>query len=120
MALIKIGTTDMPSPSEYEVSIHDLDSENTKRTETGVLFRDRVRAGVYKIEVTWKVSGTELQIIASSLSPSKFSVTFFDPTSATNAVTDMYCGPKSGKLIKYDNSNPSNSIWELTASLIEY
>ena len=44
MALITIGSTDMPAPTKYSVTLQDIDSANTARTETGELVRDRVRA----------------------------------------------------------------------------
>ena len=120
MAMIRIGSTDLPEPSEYSVSLQDIDSENTKRTETGVLSRDRVRAGVYKIQVTWKVTKTQLKTITDALAPAQFSVTFFDPTTSSNPTKNMYSGDKSGKLVLYKTDSPNESQWELTTSLIEY
>ena len=59
-AIITIGSTELPAPVEYTVTLQDIDSENTRRTEAGILTRDRVRAGVYKILATWKVTKTDL------------------------------------------------------------
>mgnify|MGYP001018491946 CR=1 FL=1 len=120
MAIISIGGVALPAPVEYEVSLQDIDSENTRRTETGVLVRDRVRAGVYKIQAKWRVTKTELKTITDALSPAKFSVTFFDPTTSTSPTRDMYSGDRQAKLVKYDHILPDNSIWELSVSLIEY
>ncbi len=121
MALIKIGTIDLPSPVEYSVSLQDIDSENTRRTETGELTRDRVRAGVYKIQATWKVTKTQLETITDAISSAKFSVTFFDPTTSTSPTKDMYSGDRTGNLILLkDPNNPGESLWELSAALIEY
>lgn len=119
MALISIGGTPLPDPVEYSVSLQDLDSENTKRTETGLLSRDRVRAGVYKIQVSWKVKKTDLITITTALSPAKVSVTFFDPTNNGNVTKDMYSGDRSGKLVLM-KPNPDDSLWEFSTSLIEY
>ncbi len=121
MAIIKIGSTDMPAPTKYTVTLQDIDSENTRRTETGLLQRDRVRAGVYKIQVSWKVTKVQLKQITDALSPAKFSVIFFDPTSSSNKTADMYCGDRTGNLILLkDPNNPNESLWELSTSLIEY
>jgi hypothetical protein len=119
MALISIGSTDLPDPVEYSVTLQDLDSENTKRTETGLLSRDRVRAGVYKIQATWKVKKTDLMTITTALAPAKMSVTFFDPTSSENVTKDMYSGDRSGNLI-FMAKNPDDSLWEFSTALIEY
>lgn len=119
MAMIRIGNTDLPEPAEYSVALQDIDSENTKRSETGLLTRDRVRAGVYKLQVSWRVTKTQLKVITDALSPAKFSTTFFDPTTSTSPTKDMYCGDRTGKLV-YNPGAPHESLWELSTSLIEY
>lgn len=121
MALIKIGSTSLPDPVKYSVTLQDIDSENTRRTEAGTMTRDRVRAGVYKIQVAWKVTKTQLKTITDAISPAQFSVTFFDPTTSTNPTKYMYSGDRTGKLILLkDPNNPGESLWELSTSLIEY
>ena len=117
MALIKIGSTTLPDPTEYSVSLQDIDSENTRRTEAGILTRDRVRAGVYKIQATWKVNKTELKTITDAVKPAQFSVTFFDPTTSTNPTRPMYVGDRTANLLHLESGQ---SLWELTLSLIEY
>ena len=120
-AIITIGSTELPAPYKYRVLLQDIDSENTRRTEVGVLNRDRVRAGVYKIEVAWKVTKTQLKTITDAIKPAKFSVTFFDPTTSTKPTRDMYSGDRIGELISLeDPENPNESLWELSTSLIEY
>lgn len=117
MALITIDSTPLPDPVEYSVSLQDIDSENTRRTESGVLTRDRVRAGVYKIQATWKVNKTDLKIITDAVKPAQFAVTFFDPTTSTNPTRDMYVGDRTANLLHLESGK---SLWELTLSLIEY
>lgn len=120
-AIITIGSTELPAPVEYTVSLQDIDSENTRRTEAGILTRDRVRGGVYKIQVAWKVTKTQLKTITDAISPAQFSVTFFDPTTSTDPTKYMYSGDRTGKLILLkDPNNPGESLWELSTSLIEY
>jgi hypothetical protein len=116
-AMITVGSTHLPNPIEYSVTLQDIDSENTKRTETGLLNRDRVRAGVYKIQATWLVTKAQLSLITDALAPDQFSVTFFDPTTATKPTKSMYSGDRTGNLKYYDGNN---DLWELSVSLIEY
>lgn len=118
--MINIDGVDLPSPVEYSVSLQDIDSENTRRTETGVLQRDRVRAGVYKIQVKWRVTKAQLKTITDALKPAKFSVTFFDPTTSTTPTRYMYCDDRNADLIYYKEGSPDESLWELSTSLIEY
>lgn len=88
--LIKFGSFTPISPRSYAVQRSDLDSEDSGRSETGVMFRNRIRAGVYKIQVTWRVNRSQLSAIANAISPDSFSVTFFDPTTASTKTCTMY------------------------------
>ncbi len=117
MAMIKIGTIELPAPTDYTVTLQDIDSESTRRTEAGTLIRDRVRAGVYKIQATWKVNKAQLKTITDAVKPSKFQVIFFDPTTDSSPTKSMYVGDRTGKLLYRETGD---SLWELSLSLIEY
>jgi len=121
MAMLKINNIDMPAPKPdgYKVSLQDIDSENTRRTETGIMTRDRIRAGVYRLDVTWLVKKSNLKTITDAVKEQQFPVTFFDPTSSGNCSCTMYVGDRVGSLIYYDKGAPSESLWELTLALIE-
>lgn len=119
MALLTIGGVAMPEPVEYKVSLQDLDSENSNRSETGKLHRDRIRAGVYKIEAAWIVTKAQLKRITDATSGARFSVRFFDPTKANYTTASMYAGDKSGSL-KANAVNDNNSLWALSFNMIEY
>src|SRR5690554_1217739 len=117
MAMMKIGTKDLPAPSKYSVTLQDIDGESTRRTEAGTLIRDRVRAGVYKIQATWKVKDSDLKTITDAIAPAKFSVTFYDPTTDTTPQKEMQCGDRSAELKLHRDGE---SLWELTVTLTEY
>jgi len=123
MSMISVGGVTLPEPSEYEVSLADIDSENTTRNAKGVLIRDPVRQGVYKINIGWEgLTRAQLQTITTAVAPAKLSVSFFDPTTGTSNVTkSMYTGDRSGRLVKHLNeSQRADSRWDLSFSLIEY
>lgn len=123
MALIKIGGTALPAPSSYAVSRADLDGPNTKRTEDGKLQRDRVRAGVYKIELSWDLlTPAQLQTITNAIAPVKLTVVFFDPTTFNTAKTaSMYAGDRSSELVRNLNEDrASESYWSLSFNLTEF
>ncbi|MPW25943.1 hypothetical protein GC105_09085 [Alkalibaculum sp. M08DMB] len=120
MAMITIGGTALPNPSEYSVVLQDIDSENTKRSETARLSRERLRAGVYKIEIGWiGLTRAQLKLITDALKPAKVSVQFFDPTSASNPTAQMYAGDRTGKLNTYLQEG-AQSYWDINFSLTEY
>ena len=123
MAMISIGGAALKDPSAYSVALQDVDSENTTRNAKGVLIRDRIRGGVYKISIGWEgLTRAQLQQITSAVSGVKLSVSFFDPTTGTTNVTrTMYVGDRSAELNTHMNeSNRAISRWDLSFSLIEY
>lgn len=121
MALITIGAVALPNPKEYGVTLSDLDSDSTTRSETGILHRDRVRARVYTIQVSFLVTRAQLKTITDAISPVSFSVTFFDPTSSTDVTKTMYAGDKASKLALYPSeSAPTVNMWDISFTLIEF
>jgi hypothetical protein len=117
MALITIATTDLPDPFEYAVTLRDMDSDKSVRDETGVLHRERVRAGVYEVKASFRVSKTQLKTITDAIAPASFSATIFDPTTSSSPTITMYAGDKSAKLAIMPGAD---SQWEITVSLIQY
>lgn len=122
MALITIGGTPFPgNPTKYEVKNVDFDSDSSIRSETGVLYRDRVRSGVYTIGATYLCSKADLKTIADLLAPKSFSATFFDPFLSADPTKTMYCGDRTATLSQYVNeAAPTASYWELSFQLIQY
>ena len=81
MAMITIDGVDLPSPSSFKIPRSDLDSSDTGRNELGVLQRDRIRQGIYKIELEWKaINSSDLYLIESAIEPAELNVTFPTPT----------------------------------------
>ena len=112
--IITIDGVLMPAPVSYKVTLQDLDSDNTTRSETGFLTRDRVRPGVYKIELSWKVSMQELGLIVNALSPPQITVVFLDPTQVAQTTALMYASDRQGGYAG------SLDLWDLSVSLTEY
>ncbi len=115
MALVTIGQTDLPSPSRYGLPGFDLDSADTRRNEEGRLQRDRVRQGVYKIELEWNgITGAELQTIETAIQPVSFQVTFIAPD-GTKTKT-MYAGDFMREILIYRSGDIR---WNAAVNLIE-
>jgi hypothetical protein len=53
MAIISINGTALPSPVSFSPAQGDIDSENSKRSDSGVLKRERIRAAVKRFEAEW-------------------------------------------------------------------
>jgi hypothetical protein len=119
MALLKVNGVELPSPSKYKVKRSDLDSEATMRNSEGYLIRDRVREGVYRIDVSWEaLTHSDYLTVVNALSPAKFTVVFWDPNSATTKTAQMYAGDRDSELILLKDGQ--KSIVSLSCALIEY
>lgn len=109
----------MPPPKTYNVSLQDLDSEDSGRSETGKMYRNRIRAGVYKIQATWRVNRTDLKMIVDAISEASFSVRFFDPNTASTKTCTMYAGDRSSAMV-LNNDTASDTLWDFSVNFIEY
>ncbi len=119
-AMIVFGDYTPPNPYKYKVTQMDLDGENTTRSETGVLTRDRIRAGIYQIDLAFKIDKAEIVSFASAISGESIGVTFFDPTSATTQTATMYPGNKSAELMSYKDGSEDDSYWDYSFTLTEF
>lgn len=116
MAMLKIGGVDMPAPSVFKLPRFDLDSGDTNRNEEGYLQRDRIRQGIYKIELEWKgITSVQLNIIETAIAPASVQVTFL--TASGLQTKTMYAGDRQTELIKYQSTDIR---WNISFSLTEY
>lgn len=113
--MIRINGVRLPCPSKYSIPQFDIDSPDTTRNERGVLQRDRVRQGVYKIEMEWNaLTNGDLQTILSVVKPSSLTVKFITPTGYVTK--RMYVGDRKVDLVK----GFGQLRWGLSLNLIEY
>lgn len=118
MNIITIDGVGLPHPSSLQVGMQDLDSPDTTRNERGYLQRDRIRAGIYKIQLEFVAkTGPEIQIIESTLLNARMNVTF--PDSSGRITREMYVGDRQKDVVLYAN-NPDKVRWNLSFSLVEY
>jgi len=104
------------------VTLSDLDSGNSMRNAAGYLVRDRIRAGIYKIEASWDcIARKDLKTIIDAVAPAKITVNFYDPTKDTNTTAQMYVSDRTGGLARSINENkPDDTYWRLSLSFVEY
>lgn len=116
MRLVKIGSYIPPAPTEYSLDMQDIDSEDTGRGETGVMNRERVRAGIYKLALSFtNLSSDDVLNMKNALSPASISVELFDGSAVT---AKMYVGNRTLKLKSIDDN--SNCFWDMSFNLTEY
>lgn len=115
MDLIKFGAFIPASPSEYGVELFDLDGENSGRSETGYMNRDRVRAGIFKIKLGWtNLSSQELETLLRAVEPDAVNTTFYFGGMVS---TEMYAGNKTINL-KSKNED-GNCYWDVSFNMTE-
>lgn len=119
MNIITIDGIVLPHPSSLSVNMSDLDSPDTTRNEKGYLQRDRVRSGLYKIELEFNAkTGTDIQKIENAIKKAKMSVTF--PDSSGMITKQMYVGDRVKDVALYNGGIPSATRWNLKFNLVEY
>ena len=94
-----------------KISYSDIDSNNSGRSESGVMFRDRIRSNVAKIELSWEMlTPTELEEIIQVISQSSFEVEYYFGDSIE---TEMYAGDKQME-------KGIDDRWKLSVNFIEF
>lgn len=115
MTILSIDGVALPTPNEYKVALSDLDSEDTGRTENGLLIRSRVRAGVAKISVAWAgLSTADCAAILNAIAPDRFAVAYFFGSVQT---AQMYAGDRG---VTLKAAREGQAVWEISLNLIEF
>lgn len=116
--LFSINGTSVVMPAEITYTRSDLDSENSFRTVTGDLQRDRITVK-RKLECQWSgLDGEELAEILQAMSAVFFTVRFLDPYTNSMDAMVAYVGDRSPITAMYKKDG--TAIYEsFSCSLIE-
>ena len=113
--IISINGVQLPAPMSYSVEYNDLDSEDTGRSEDGMLHRKRVRSKVVKIKVAWEqLTQDKADLILNAIEPASFTVTYYFGSQQT---ATMYAGNQTCQLLRV---NHGQSKWNIGFNLIEF
>lgn len=116
MQLVKFGSYVPPAPTKYSLTVQDINSGDSGRGETGVMSRERVRAGVYKLSLEFtNITSADVLKIKNAISSEEIKVTFFD---GSDVSAIMYAGDRSLDLKSVDDE--SNCFWDTSFNLVEY
>ena len=116
MDLLVINGTAMPPPTAFSVERADLDADNSGRSETGVMQRQRGRADVAKISVGWSnLSEGEMAAVCGSIAAERFPVIYW--FGGANSAT-MYAGDRTCRLKSVGAK--AETYWDMDVDLIEY
>ena len=115
MQLVKFGTYIPPKPTKYSLDVSDIDSSDSGRGETGYMKRERVRAGMYKLSLSFlNIPSDEVLKIKAAISPEEIVVTLFD---GNYVQVKMYAGNRTLELKSVDDM--SNCFWDMSFNLTE-
>lgn len=104
MSLIKISGVNIPTPSEYSVSIMDL--SKAERNAKGTMIIERI-ATKRKIELSWKhLSKEQLAQVLNLVAPVFFQVTYVDPQTGGTRTGTFYCGDRKAGMLDFRNGVP--------------
>lgn len=113
---VLVNGTALPSPTDFSTNLEDLDSENSLRDiKTGVMHRDRIRADVLKITLSYGLEDpTVITQVLNLLSAKEFTVTLYDMKLGRRATHTMYCNKKSFQYINHGNVLVKGLKFDLT------
>jgi hypothetical protein len=115
MALVKIGGTALPDPTELSVGV--LDISKAERNANGYMMIEKI-ATKKKLELKYAyVTDSELKTILQALSPLLFTVEYIDPVENNLRTSSFYCGDRNVGYVDYRNGIPRYK--DLTFNLIE-
>lgn len=100
-ALIKIDGVALPAPSDIKVEIQDLDGESVRPVATGVLRRNRIRANMLKVTLTWNLNTfVDVMSILNTVTPVEFNAELYIPDHGIRGTKKMYAGNKNYNYIR--------------------
>lgn len=100
-AKIVINGVALPTPSEIKVEIQDLDGESIRPVVTGVLRRNRLRANILKVTLTWNINPmSDIMSILKTVTPSEFTAELYIPDHGIRGTKQMYAGNKNYNYIR--------------------
>ena len=118
--MLTINGVAIPSPSKFNITYNDLDSEETGRSLDGSLHRDVIGTNFRTIDLEWKtMERGALKKLLKALSNKTFSVTYYDPIEDAKVTKTMYAGNRKVDMYNYiiDNGKP---LWlDISVSLIQ-
>lgn len=101
MALITIGGSELPTPSDLSVGILDL--SKAERNASGTMIIERI-ATKRKLELSWKyLSREQLTQVFSAVAPVFFEVTYIDPQTNATKTGTFYAGDRTCGMLDFIN-----------------
>lgn len=119
IAVLMIDGNQMPTPTSLQITMSDGDSDNTGRSESWYMNRERVRPNIMKINLGWVCESTsEAMVLYTNLSKERFTAKVHFLGETHEKV--MYAGDREFKAVTLPRGDSHVEVWEVSCSLIEY
>ena len=104
MALIQIEGVDLPTPSDFSVSVIDL--SNQERNANGNMIIERIATKI-SLGLSYSfLTAASLSNILDAVSPVFFNVTYVDPQTNVFKTGSFYCGDRNLGMLDYVGNIP--------------
>jgi hypothetical protein len=104
VALITVNGVNIPTPSNYDVSV--LDISNAQRNAQGLMIIERI-ATKRTISLSYNfLSASDLSTILQAISSTFYNVTFLDPVTNSQVTSSFYAGDRAISMIDYVSGVP--------------
>lgn len=98
MAILKINGKAIMDPSKMSYTISDMDSDETFRSLTGELIRDRITTKV-KLECSWNAMDvTSMSTLLTAMQDVFFQLTYFDAKAGKELTKTFYVGDRTASI----------------------
>jgi hypothetical protein len=90
-----INKQDVPQPAEVTYQRYDLDSEDSFRSLSGEMQRDRITTKV-KLDCRWNaLNADQMKVLLKSMQDVFFEINYFDPLEGQHITKTFYVGDRS-------------------------
>ncbi len=117
--LISKNGTWFPGIASYSADLEDIDTDNTVRSETGTMFRKRLRAKVIKLSVAHRVDAVKCAEISEMVGDETVELKVFCPASKDAVegfvTSEFYVSKITTSMI----SLSGESWWEVSYNAIQ-
>lgn len=121
--IIQIGDTWLPGICDYNYTLEDIDSENSKRAEDGTMHREVLRPNVYHANVSHYCTLDEVTTVCGLIKEdTSVEINAFCPGKNDGAYATMtvYVSKVTSKLIWYEDPESGlESWWQIDYQLVE-
>lgn len=110
--LLTIDGVVMPTPSKFNITLNDLDSEETGRSIDGNLHRDVIGTNFRTIDLEWNyLSRADLKKVLNAVSKVNFEVIYYDPIQDARIKKTMYAGNRKIDMYNYVIGKDGTPLW---------